>query len=47
MAIKRIQAKNAFGLLKDGTETAFYHPLPRTYKDQEKWCKDIIKIINK
>lgn len=45
MAINRIQTNNIFGLLKEGSDSAYYHPLPRKYKEQEEWCKDIIEML--
>ncbi len=46
-AITLINTKKPFGLLKKGTNSAYYHPLPQNYYDQEKWCEDIITMLNK
>ncbi len=46
IAIQCIGASNPYGILKKGTDWAYYHPLPRNLDDQRKWCNDIIAIIN-
>jgi hypothetical protein len=45
MAIDRINDNNAIGLLKEGSDWAYYHPLPQVYKKQVEWVDSITKIL--
>ncbi len=45
MAIKRINEPKAIGLLKKGTSSAYYHPLPQNFHAQEQWHEDITIIL--
>ena len=44
-AIERINEPNPYGLLKKGTKSAYYHPLPQNYHAQERWCEEISKML--
>ena len=44
-AMERINESNPYGLLKEGTKSAYYHPLPRNYQKQEQWREDIINML--
>jgi len=44
-AIERINEPRPFGLLKEGTTSAYYHPLPQNYHEQERWCEEISKML--
>ena len=46
MAITTINTENPIGLVKDGYECAYYHPLPQNYKKQVEWVDKIIEILN-
>ncbi|MDF1884550.1 DUF1643 domain-containing protein [Sulfurimonas sp. SAG-AH-194-C21] len=44
-AIERINEARPFGLLKEGTAVSYYHPLPRDYHAQARWCEEITKML--
>ena len=44
-AIERINEIKPFGLLKEGTNVSYYHPLPQNYHEQERWCDEITKML--
>ena len=44
-AIERINEPRPFGLLKERTTSAYYHPLPQNYYEQERWCEEISKML--
>ncbi len=46
MALDRIGKEKIYGLQKDGTETAYYHPLPPSYYKQQKWVDQITEQLN-
>ena len=46
-AVERIGNENIFGIKKVDYDWAYYHPLPRIYKDRIKWVDDIVEMINK
>lgn len=46
-AIKIINADNPIGLLKDGSDWAYYHPLPQVYKKQIEWVESITKSLKR
>lgn len=45
MAIKTINTDNPIGLVKEGYESAYYHPLPQVYKNQKEWVESITKSL--
>jgi len=47
MAIEKIQAAKPIGILKEGTQSAYYHPLPQNYGRQKQWVKDIYDKLKK
>jgi len=44
-AVEKIGLKNSYGIKKDGTEFAYYHPLPPNYHKQNEWVEEITKQI--
>lgn len=46
-AIETISIKNPAGILKEGTEYSYYHPLPREYKKQAEWVKHVTSQITR
>ena len=44
-AIKKINHPNPAGLKKDGTDYAYYHPLPRIHKKQIEWVEKITAFL--
>ena len=40
-AITVIDTDNPIGLVKDGLEWAYYHPLPQNFSKQQEWVKQI------
>ncbi len=47
MAIDKIQATKPIGILKDGTHSAYYHPLPQNYDRQKQWLENIYNKLRK
>jgi hypothetical protein len=45
MALDRIGKKKIYGLQKDGTEAAYYHPLPPSHFKQQKWINQITEQL--
>ncbi len=41
-AIETIDDDNAIGLLKKGSDWAYYHPLPQVYNKQKEWVENIL-----
>jgi len=46
MAIEKINYPNPIGVRKEGSEYAYYHPLPRIYEKQVEWVKNISSMLN-
>lgn len=46
-AIQVIGEDNPIGLLKEGVDWAYYHPLPQVYKKQIEWVEAIIKSLKR
>lgn len=46
-AVKRINEKTPYGLLKEGTKLAYYHPLPKKHDEQEQWCQAVCTMLKK
>jgi hypothetical protein len=44
-AIARINELNPYGILKEGEESAYYHPLPQNYNKQKKWVQEISNML--
>lgn len=40
-ALAKLTHEKILGYLKEGTSTAYYHPLPKKYADQQIWLKTI------
>jgi len=45
MALDRIGKEKICGLQKDGTEAAYYHPLPPSHFKQQKWINQITEQL--
>ena len=46
-AIASLSVEKPLGMVKENSDFAFYHPLPRIYKDQIKWVEYISKQASK
>lgn len=47
MAINKIKTDNPIGVLKDGTSSGYYHPLPQNSDKQKQWVVDIYNKLKK
>lgn len=47
LAIKKIDHPNPIGLLKTGTSYAYYHPLPRIYKNKLEWVVTVTHRLSR
>ena len=45
-ATEKIRTETVFGMKKEGSEFAYYHPLPPNYHKQQQWVKQISKQLN-
>jgi hypothetical protein len=44
-ATEKIRTETAFGIKKEGSEFAYYHPLPPNYHKQQQWVKQITRQL--
>ena len=44
-AIAACNASNPYGILKAGTNWAYYHPLPPIHSKQQEWVKEVSKQL--
>ncbi|RLA75143.1 MAG: hypothetical protein DRG11_02220 [Epsilonproteobacteria bacterium] len=46
MAIKKINSSNPVGILKNGSDFAYYHPLPQNSNKQKLWIQTVSTGLN-